>query len=104
MTGQRPILVIGAGVSGLALANGLQKYKIPFKLFERDLSHAYRAQGYRLRIAAEGLTALEYLLDKPTWDNFLLTCADMRWRPIPVVDALKGETDKVLAKRSLNEI
>ncbi|KAK4499309.1 hypothetical protein PRZ48_009822 [Zasmidium cellare] len=94
MTQQRPILVIGAGVSGLALANGLQKHKIPFKLFERDLSHAYRAQGYRLRIAAEGLTALEYLLDKSTWDNFLLTCADMRWRPIPVIDALRGETDK----------
>lgn len=93
MTQQRPILVIGAGISGLAVAHGLQKHNIPFKLFERDLSHTYRAQGYRLRIAAEGLTALEYLLGQATWDNFLLTCADMRWRPIPVVDALKGETD-----------
>lgn len=93
MTQQRPILVIGAGVSGLALASGLKKHNVPFKLFERDLSHAYRAQGYRLRIAAEGLNALEYLLEKATWNNFLLTCADMRWRPIPGIDALEGESD-----------
>lgn len=93
MPQEPPIIIIGAGISGLALSHGLQKHSIPFKLLERDLSHAYRAQGYRLRIAAEGLTALEYLLDKPTWENFLLTCADMRWRPISGIDALKGKAD-----------
>lgn len=98
---QSSILIIGAGISGLALAHGLQKHNIPFTLFERDLSHAYRAQGYRLRIAAEGLTALEYVLDESTWKNFELACADMRWRPIPSIDALKGEASNGAKTKAL---
>ncbi|KAI1138730.1 FAD/NAD(P)-binding domain-containing protein [Hypoxylon sp. FL0543] len=33
-----PVLIIGAGCSGLALANGLQLKGTPYKLFERDAS------------------------------------------------------------------
>ncbi|KAI1415289.1 FAD/NAD(P)-binding domain-containing protein [Hypoxylon sp. FL1857] len=37
-----PVLIIGAGCSGLALANGLQLKGIPYKLFERDATLSQR--------------------------------------------------------------
>ncbi|KAI5865564.1 FAD/NAD(P)-binding domain-containing protein [Durotheca rogersii] len=37
-----PILIIGAGCSGLALAHGLHLKRIPYKLFEKDTSLAPR--------------------------------------------------------------
>lgn len=82
------VLIIGAGISGLALAHGLQKHGIPFHLYERDHTQTYRAQGYRLRIASEAVTALEYLLPTKAWETFELTCGEMRLRPsIPSIDA-----------------
>ncbi|CAO3610448.1 unnamed protein product [Cunninghamella blakesleeana] len=33
---QEPIIIIGAGLSGLVLAHGLKKYQIPYKIYDRD--------------------------------------------------------------------
>jgi 2-polyprenyl-6-methoxyphenol hydroxylase-like FAD-dependent oxidoreductase len=57
-----PILIVGTGISGLALAQGLLKANIPFILFERDPSFTTRSQGYRVRINSTGISALEQLL------------------------------------------
>ncbi|KAI0179652.1 FAD/NAD(P)-binding domain-containing protein [Hypoxylon sp. FL1284] len=56
-----PILIVGAGVAGLALAQGLRLHSIPFRVFERyPRSHAL--QGHRFRISNEGQAALDGVL------------------------------------------
>jgi 2-polyprenyl-6-methoxyphenol hydroxylase-like FAD-dependent oxidoreductase len=55
------ILIIGAGVAGLVLAQGLRLRSIPFRLFERH-PHSHQAQGHRFRISDEARIALERVL------------------------------------------
>ena len=84
---QFEILIIGGGLGGLALANGLQKNGIPFHVFERDRTENYRAQGYRIRIGAAAIESLEYLLTPEALSDFDLSCADYSMHPIPEIDA-----------------
>ncbi|VVE88158.1 FAD-dependent oxidoreductase [Pandoraea bronchicola] len=56
------VTIIGAGLGGLCLAQGLRRAGIPFDVYERDDSPAARFQGYRLRIDADGLDALTQCL------------------------------------------
>ena len=42
------ILIIGAGVSGLALAQILRRQGIAFEIFERDRDDGARRQGWTL--------------------------------------------------------
>ena len=70
----KPILISGAGIASLLLAQSLRLSNIPFRIFERDASFAFRAQGYRLRLSDEGLDAIESVLDKATWAKFWDVC------------------------------
>lgn len=56
------ILIIGAGLGGLALAQGLTKEGFHVTVFERDESPASRPQGYRISIRSLGMQALSLLL------------------------------------------
>ncbi|KAF3913680.1 hypothetical protein AA313_de0201108 [Arthrobotrys entomopaga] len=86
------VLIIGAGVAGLALAQGLKNSSppIPFHLFERDENLTYRAQGYRLRIA-EGSVPLQRLLPAPLFASFEAACPE----PHLGMKRLSAETNKV---------
>ncbi|KAK4164788.1 FAD-dependent urate hydroxylase [Cladorrhinum sp. PSN259] len=42
------VLIIGAGISGLTLAQLLRKQDVPFEIFERDMSHTSRGVGYAI--------------------------------------------------------
>ncbi|KAF7535805.1 hypothetical protein G7054_g5090 [Neopestalotiopsis clavispora] len=56
-----PIIIIGAGVAGLTLAQGLRLRSIPFRLFERH-PKSHSSQGHRFRISTEGQEALNSVL------------------------------------------
>ncbi|VVE08179.1 FAD-dependent oxidoreductase [Pandoraea fibrosis] len=56
------VTIIGAGLGGLCLAQGLRRAGISFDVYERDDAPAARFQGYRLRIDADGLDALTQCL------------------------------------------
>ena len=69
------ILIIGAGIGGLALAQGLRRRNIDFALFERDVSLDSRLQGYRIKIMAEMKDKLRGLMLDDAWEAFEATCA-----------------------------
>lgn len=56
------ILIIGAGLGGLALAQGLVKAGFNVTVFERDEGPTSRSQGYRISIRSLGMNALTELL------------------------------------------
>lgn len=56
------VIIAGAGLGGLALAQMLKKAGIAVQVFERDASPWVRAQGYRLHIDADGVGGLSAAL------------------------------------------
>ena len=84
------VLIIGGGIAGLAFANGCKKYGIPFHVYEKDRTEAYRAQGYRIRIGGPAIAALKYLLSEEAYHDFDLSTADIRVADIPEIDAETG--------------
>ncbi|KAK3386512.1 cercosporin toxin biosynthesis protein [Podospora didyma] len=70
-----PILIIGGGLGGLCLAQGLRQAGAPFHVYERDPDAAWRPQGYRLRLNGEGANALKEALTADLWERFQKTCS-----------------------------
>jgi 2-polyprenyl-6-methoxyphenol hydroxylase-like FAD-dependent oxidoreductase len=60
-----PILIIGAGISGLTLAQYLHRCKVPFLIFERDSSIDIRSGGWGLTLHW-GLPILREMLPEHT--------------------------------------
>jgi len=56
------IAIIGAGIGGLTLANGLKQKGVEVTIFEKDLTSVTRGQGYRLTINEDGNEALKTCL------------------------------------------
>lgn len=70
------VLVVGAGLGGLVLAQGLKKQGIAFSIFERDNTPDQRSQGYRIKLFPDCVTDLKYLLPPELWHDFEDTCAN----------------------------
>ncbi|MGW7682845.1 FAD-dependent oxidoreductase [Kribbella sp. NPDC054772] len=56
------VAIMGAGIGGLALAQGLLKAGVDVAVYERDPHPAYRKQGYRIHISPVGEEALAAVL------------------------------------------
>jgi 2-polyprenyl-6-methoxyphenol hydroxylase-like FAD-dependent oxidoreductase len=67
------VLIAGAGVGGLCLAQGLRKRGVQVTVYERDLAAVTRGQGYRLRIDAVGIRALARCLPDDLFQLFQAT-------------------------------
>ena len=68
------VLVVGGGVGGLALAQGLFKAGVDVRVFERDEQSHSRLQGYRLSLTPDGLGALKQLLPEERWAEIVAAC------------------------------
>ncbi|KAG0646673.1 FAD-dependent monooxygenase [Hyphodiscus hymeniophilus] len=89
---RKPILISGGGLSALLLGKALLRASIPFLLFERDASISFRAQGYRLRLSAGGLDAIEGVLGPEGFQKFWDICGKTGGVGLAVVNAVTGET------------
>jgi 2-polyprenyl-6-methoxyphenol hydroxylase-like FAD-dependent oxidoreductase len=70
------VLIIGGGIGGLCLAQGLRKAGIRFQVFERDRTPDARLQGYRLNIEPMGARALHDCLPPELWSTLVATAGD----------------------------
>jgi 2-polyprenyl-6-methoxyphenol hydroxylase-like FAD-dependent oxidoreductase len=91
MSTSKPVLIAGAGIASLLLAHSLRLSGIPFKIFERDASFVFRAQGYRLRLSSEGLDAIESALDAETFQRFWDKCGKTSGNGFTQFNAVTGE-------------
>lgn len=87
----KPVLISGAGIASLLLAQSLRLSNIPYRIFERDASFVFRAQGYRLRLSTEGLDAIESVLDPPTWQQFWDHCGKTAGAGFAAWNGVTGE-------------
>ena len=69
------IVIAGAGIGGLCLAQGLRKRGISFDVYEKDAAADSRRQGYRIRIDQTGQQALAACLAPELYTLFQATCA-----------------------------
>ncbi|MBO0805122.1 MAG: FAD-dependent monooxygenase [Nocardiopsaceae bacterium] len=65
------MIIIGGGIGGLCLAQGLVKAGVEAVVCERDTGRAGRADRYRLHISPAGGRALRACLPGSAWQRFL---------------------------------
>ncbi len=114
------VSIIGAGLGGLCLAQGLARAGIDFDVYERDARTDSRVQGYRLRIDATGQAALAHCLPPALNALFQQSCSacdgpgvllDARLQPLPQraagswrVDDTDAVPDRSAHRQTLREI
>ena len=108
------VLIIGGGIGGLALAQGLTRAGVSAAVYERDSSLTSRLQGYRVHISPGGSRALHECLPPHLFDAFDRTCGKpMRaihflteqMKPLLSLDAgLVKDDDAVARHRSVSRI
>jgi salicylate hydroxylase len=67
------VIVIGGGLGGLCLAQGLHKAGISVAVYERDRTSTDRLQGYRIHIEPQGNRALAACLPADLFKRYLAT-------------------------------
>ena len=67
------VLIVGAGIGGLALAQGLRKHGVDVAVYERDPRRDDRLDRYRLAINPAGSRSLRACLPDQRWQVFLDT-------------------------------
>jgi salicylate hydroxylase len=68
------VLIVGGGIGGLTLAQGLKKSGVSVAVYERDRTITDRVQGYRVHINPAGGLALHECLPASLFDAFVRTC------------------------------
>ncbi|WP_168590351.1 NAD(P)/FAD-dependent oxidoreductase [Saccharopolyspora sp. ASAGF58] len=71
------VIVIGGGIGGLCLAQGLKRAGAEVAVYERDRTKTDRLEGYRIHIDPDGAKALHSCLPTTTWDAFVASTVDL---------------------------
>jgi 2-polyprenyl-6-methoxyphenol hydroxylase-like FAD-dependent oxidoreductase len=87
------IIVIGAGVGGLCLAQGLSLSGVSVNVYERDASPTTSMSGYRLSISPTGSRALKSCLPGAVFDRLTLATGE----PSRAVTFLDHRLNRLLA-------
>jgi 2-polyprenyl-6-methoxyphenol hydroxylase-like FAD-dependent oxidoreductase len=85
------VIVIGAGLGGLCLAQGLRRAGIACEVYERDETSATRGQGYRIHIDGTGDSALKASLPPNLHELFRATAGI----PVPYTPIFDHELNRV---------
>jgi 2-polyprenyl-6-methoxyphenol hydroxylase-like FAD-dependent oxidoreductase len=64
------VAIVGGGIGGLCLAQGLKKAGLEPVVYERDETSASRPQGFRVHIDPQGSAALHSCLPPHLWEVF----------------------------------
>jgi 2-polyprenyl-6-methoxyphenol hydroxylase-like FAD-dependent oxidoreductase len=70
------VIIVGGGIGGLCLAQGLHAAGINVAVYERDVTPGARLQGYRLNIEPVGSRALHDCLPAHLWEILTATAGD----------------------------
>lgn len=70
------VIIVGGGIGGLCLAQGLKRNGVSVAVYERDQSPDARLQGYRLNIEPMGSRALHACLPPELWNVLVATAGD----------------------------
>jgi 2-polyprenyl-6-methoxyphenol hydroxylase-like FAD-dependent oxidoreductase len=103
-----PVLIIGAGISGLLLAQQLLQMDIPFQIFERDDDFSTRGSGWGLTLHWS-LPALRELLSDDLLSRLPDTYVDRaavergESSTFPFFDLTTGEMKGASARAGENE-
>ncbi|MER7673622.1 NAD(P)/FAD-dependent oxidoreductase [Kitasatospora sp. NPDC096128] len=112
------VIIAGGGLGGLALGQGLRQAGISVAVHEKDPGPEFRNQGYRIRINADGITALKALLTPQAFELFAATAGTPRARmdsfdhrlnllhaqELPLDAALPGGGHLAVNRRTLRQI
>jgi len=88
-TQNNQVIIVGGGIAGLVLAQGLKYRNIPFSLFERDSKAS--TKGYRFRVVDAGLDAMEETIPPSLWKLLEDTVPISSPPHILLLDAVTGE-------------
>jgi 2-polyprenyl-6-methoxyphenol hydroxylase-like FAD-dependent oxidoreductase len=70
------VIVIGAGIGGLALGQALVKAGVDVEIYERNQDARGWVSGYRLNINQVGSRSLHSCLPRTLWETFVATSVD----------------------------
>lgn len=94
-------LIIGGGLGGLCLAQGLRKAGLSVAVYERDATPESRRQGYRIHIDSQGANALRACLPAHLFELFTattsspghrITILSKRLKTVKVIGPAKSDT------------
>lgn len=95
------VLIVGGGLGGLCLAQGLQQAGVSVAVYERDDTPVIRRQGYRLHIGTRGAHGLRACLPPHLFELFTATASppghqitvlNKRLKTLRVIGSPKVET------------
>jgi len=92
------VIVIGAGIGGLALGQALVGAGVDVEIFERAPDASHWPAGYRLNINQVGSRSLHLCLPGPLWDAFVATSVDPG---AGIAFRTEGLKDLVVVERSV---